>query len=316
VTVARTGFVYDPTFLMHRVSSLHPEQPARLQAIVGALEETGLLGKLTPLAPRAAELDELTTVHAADYVERVKWACSRGDGFLDSLDTEICPDSFLAAKLAVGAALCAVDAVVEGKVDNAFCAVRPPGHHATHAKAMGFCIFNNVALTARHLQRVHGLERVLIVDWDVHHGNGTQEAFYYDETVFYFSVHRYPYYPGTGAASETGEDKGRGFTLNVPLPAGADDGVYEKVFEEKLLPAAKTFQPDFVLISAGFDPHHADPLGGMRVSEEGFRTMLRVVLEVAGSTCDGKVVSVLEGGYRLDALRTCVCDHIAMLMAA
>lgn len=313
--MARTGLIYDPTFLAHRVSSLHPEQPARLQAVVGALEETGFLEKLTLLPPRAAELEELTTVHAADYVERVRQACACRDGFLDSIDTEICPDSFLAAKLAAGAALCAVDAVVQGKVDNAFCAVRPPGHHATHAKAMGFCIFNNVAIAARHLQRVHGVERVLIVDWDVHHGNGTQEAFYDDDTVFYFSVHRYPYYPGTGAASEIGEGRGKGFTLNVPLPAGADDGIYQKVFQEKLLPAAKLFHPDFVLISAGFDPHHADPLGGMRVTEVGFRAMLRVVLEIAASNCGGKVVSVLEGGYHLDALRTCVCDHVAMLLA-
>jgi len=314
--MARTGFAYDPAFLAHRVSTLHPEQPARLQAIMSGLEQAGLLQKVTKIKVRPAEDAELAAVHSLEYVERVEEACARGETFLDSLDTEICPDSHAAARMAAGAVLAAATAVAEGEVDNAFCAVRPPGHHAVRAQGMGFCIFNNVAVAARHLQRAHGVQRILIVDWDVHHGNGTQEAFYDDDSVFYFSVHRYPYYPGTGAAYERGEGKGEGFTLNVPLAAGSSDTDYQRAFEQHLRPAAEAFQPDFVLISAGFDPHHLDPLGGMRVTEEGFRATLRVVLELASRTCGGRVVSVLEGGYHLDALRACVCDHVAMLLEA
>lgn len=314
--MARTGLVYDPTFLAHRVSAMHPEQPARLQAIISALEPTGLLTRLKQLHPRPAEDSELATIHSLEYVKRVKQACEKGEQFLDSLDTEIGPDSHTAARLAAGAVLTAVTAVLEGEVDNAFCAVRPPGHHAVRAQAMGFCIFNNVAIAARHLQRAHGLQRILIVDWDAHHGNGTQEAFYQEQGVLYFSVHRYPYYPGTGAANERGEAKGEGFTLNVPLPAGSGDTAYQDAFERVLRPAAEAFHPDFVLVSAGFDPHYLDPLGGMGVTEKGFRGMLQVILDMAARFCGGKVVSVLEGGYHLEALRVCVCDHVAMLLDA
>ncbi len=314
--MARTGFAYDPFFLKHRVSNFHPEQPARLQAILSALGKSGLLQRLIPIPARPAEQSELTAIHSPEYINRVEQSCARGLRFIDSLDTEICSDSFQAAKLAAGAAIEAAKAVAEGMVDNAFCAVRPPGHHAVHDAAMGFCIFNNVAITARYLQRAHGVGRVLIVDWDVHHGNGTQDAFYRDETVFYFSVHRYPFYPGTGAADETGEGKAKGYTLNVPLRAGSDDSVYEEVFKNVVPPVADRFQPDFVLLSAGFDAHYADPLGGMQVTEAGFRTMLQVMLEIARVHCGGKLVSVIEGGYNLQALADCVCDHVRLLLEA
>ncbi len=314
--MARTGLVYDPTFLAHRVSAMHPEQPARLQAIMSALEEAGLLAQLKQLRARPAGDAELAAIHTLEYVERVKQACERGERFLDSLDTEICPDSHTAARLAAGAVLAAASAVADGEVDNAFCAVRPPGHHAVREQAMGFCIFNNVAIAARYLQQTHRLQRILIVDWDAHHGNGTQEAFYGDNTVFYFSVHRYPFYPGTGAANERGEGKGVGFTLNVPLPVGSGDAAYQDAFERVLRRAVEEFEPEFVLLSAGFDSHYLDPLGGMRVTEKGFKAMLQVVLELAARFCGGKVVSVLEGGYHLEALRVCACDHVAMLLEA
>lgn len=314
--MARTGLAYDSAFLSHRVSPHHPEQPARVQAVIAGLEKDGLLQKLTMLTPRMATDEELATVHSPEYVRRVERACAAGERFLDSLDTEICSESFLAAKLAAGAGLTAVDAVMQGKVTNAFCAVRPPGHHAEHARAMGFCLFNNVAVAARHLQRTHGLERILIVDWDVHHGNGTQAAFYEDDSVLYFSVHQFPHYPGTGAAHEKGRGRGEGYTVNVPLPAGSGDADYEQVFKEILRPVARRLHPDFVLISAGFDPHHSDPLGGMRVTEAGFKSIFHVTLDIASEYCAGRVVSLLEGGYNLEALRTCVCDHVRMLLEA
>ncbi len=314
--MARTGLVYDPTFLAHRVSPHHPERPERLQAIISGLEECGLLEKLTPLRPRMATEDELSAIHSAEYLQRIEQACAAGERYLDSLDTEICRDSYVAARLAAGGVLVAAEAVMRGQVQNAFCALRPPGHHALHGRAMGFCLVNNVAVAARYLQRSHGARRILIVDWDVHHGNGTQAAFYADDSVLYFSTHQFPFYPGTGAATERGQGKGEGYTVNVPLPAGADDAAYERAFKEVLLPAAKSYRPDFVFISAGFDAHHSDPLGGMSVTEAGFRRMLQVVLELARECWAGRLVSVLEGGYNLDALRTCVCDHVLMLTQA
>ncbi len=314
--MARTGLVYDPLFLRHRVSDLHPEQPARLEAVIAALQQAGLLKRVVRIEPCPAEHADLVPIHSPEYIRRVEQACMRGRQFLDSLDTEICPDSFQAAKLAAGAVIAAAGAVAEGKIDNAFCAVRPPGHHAVHDRAMGFCIFNSVAVATRYLQRAHGVERVLIVDFDVHHGNGTQDAFYGDDTVFYFSMHRYPFYPGTGAAHETGEGKAKDCTLNVPLPAGSDDDVYEKVLNRILRPAADRFRPGFLMLSAGFDPHYADPLGGMQVTEAGFRTMLQLILEIARQHCGGKLVSVIEGGYNLHALAVCACDHVRLLLEA
>ncbi|MDZ7295309.1 MAG: histone deacetylase [candidate division KSB1 bacterium] len=314
--MARTALVYDPLFLAHRVSAYHPEQPARLEVIISGLEECGLLQKLILLKPRKAEDEELAAVHAAEYVQRLQRACANGEQTIDSPDTEICSDSFAAAKLAAGAALVAADAIMQGAVDNAFCAVRPPGHHAVRARAMGFCLFNNVAVAARYLQRAHGVRRILIVDWDVHHGNGTQEAFYGDDSVLYFSVHQFPHYPGTGAAHEKGSGVGKGYTINVPLPPGSDDAAYERAFKDVLRPAGERLSPEFVLISAGFDPHRSDALGDMCVTEAGFKTMLKVVLEIAQRSCGGRLISVLEGGYNLQALRTCVCDHVGMLLAA
>jgi acetoin utilization deacetylase AcuC-like enzyme len=218
------------------------------------------------------------------------------------------------AVAAVGGVLAAVDAVMAGEVRNAFCAVRPPGHHATRDRAMGFCLLNNVAIAARYIQQKHKLEKVLIVDWDVHHGNGTQEAFYEDASVFYFSIHQHPFYPGTGNVDERGAGAGAGSTQNVPLPAGSDDRRYLQEVRDKLVPSAQKFQPDFVLISAGFDAHENDLLGGMSVTTEGFAEMTRVVRQLAEDHCDGRLVSVLEGGYHLDSLAACVEAHLRNLL--
>lgn len=310
----KTGFVYGDVYLRHKTSAGHPERPERLKAIVGRLKEAGLLGQLMTIEPRAAALEWLRTVHSPEYIERVAKQCRQDAPHIDTMDVSVSRESYDVALEAAGGVLAAVDAVMAGKVRNAFCAVRPPGHHALRDKAMGFCLFNNVAIAARYIQKKHGLKKVLIVDWDVHHGNGTQATTYADPTVLYFGIHQYPFYPGTGAAAERGEGKGLGFTVNVPLPAGCGDREYKKAFDEVLAPAARNFGPDFVLISAGFDAHAADPLGGMKVTTEGFAELTRIVRRIADQTARGRIVSVLEGGYNLDALAASVEAHLGVLM--
>jgi acetoin utilization deacetylase AcuC-like enzyme/formylglycine-generating enzyme required for sulfatase activity len=313
-----TGFVYDPVYLEHKTGPGFPERPGRLEAIVKRLRDAGLEAKLTAIRPLPSPREWIEKVHTPAYVERVrKAAAACGDG-IDHLDSGDCPisaKSFDAAVAAVGGVLAAVDAVMAGKVRNAFCAVRPPGHHALKERAMGFCLFNNVAVAARYLQQKHKLARILIADWDVHHGNGTQAAFYEDPTVFYFSTHQFPFYPGSGAATERGAGKGAGATLNVPLRAGAGDAEIRKAFET-LRAAARDFRPDFVLVSAGFDAHADDPLADLAVTETGFAALTRTMREIAGTHCDGRLVSMLEGGYHLEALADSVEAHLRVLMEA
>jgi len=309
----RVGFVYDDVYLEHQTGPGHVERPERLEAIVERLQESGLLAQLIRIEPQPAAREWIATVHAADYIQRMEKSCE-GDGrYFDSLDTTVSGRSYEVALIAAGGVLAAVDAVMEGNVRSAFCAVRPPGHHALEDRAMGFCLFNNVAIAARYLQKKHELEKVLIVDWDVHHGNGTQATFYDDPTVLYFSVHQYPFYPGTGAEGERGEGKGRGLTINVPLPPGCGDDKYMEVFQERLKPAALEFRPDFVLVSAGFDAHEHDLLGGMTVTAEGFGRLTRVVKEIADACCQGRIVSMLEGGYDLDGLARSAEAHLRAL---
>jgi acetoin utilization deacetylase AcuC-like enzyme len=271
-----------------------------------------VFGELRHLDPRPAELSWLEEVHTKDHIDRVRRAARNAPTSLDP-DTAVSRESFDVALLAAGALLTACDEIMEGRAERAFCAVRPPGHHAEADRAMGFCLFNNVAVAARYLQKRHGVDRVFIIDWDVHHGNGTQHIFYDDPTVFYFSVHQYPFYPGTGSAEERGEGEGLGTTLNVPLSAGQDDGVYRRVFEEQLVPALRRFRPGFVLISAGFDAHKDDPLGGMQVTEQGFATLTTLVCEAAEDVAGGRIVSVLEGGYNLEALARSAEAHLRAL---
>ncbi len=311
---SKTGFVYDDIYLTHETTPGHPESPQRLVKIIERLKETGLYAKLTHVTPRPAPVQWLHTIHTPAYVNRVRESCAEGEGYLDTYDVPVSGESYDVAVMAAGGVLAAVDAVMRKDVANAFCAVRPPGHHATADRALGFCIFNNVAVGTRYVQREYGLPKVLIVDWDIHHGNGTQAAFYEDPTVLYFSVHQYPFYPGTGAESETGRGRGLNFTINVPLPAGSDDGDYLEAFEQKLRPAATAFAPDFVFISAGFDAHESDALGRMRVTTEGFGKLTRIVKGIAEKSCQGRLVSVLEGGYGLDGLAAAVETHLRVLM--
>ena len=309
----RTGFLYDAIYLQHDTGANHPERSERLTTIVQRLEQKGLLESLVRLKPAPASLEWITTVHTAEYVDRVRKSCQAGIGYVDSPDAPASRGSYEAALNAVGGVQVAIDAVVQRKITNAFCAVRPPGHHALKDQAMGFCLFNNVAIGANYVQKKHKLAKVLIVDWDVHHGNGTQAIFYDDPTVFYFSVHQSPFYPGTGNADEKGEGKGLGFTRNVPLAAGSGDADYAKAFKEQLEPAALHFKPDFVLISAGFDAAEDDLLGRMKVTPETFAELTRIVKRIAERYCHGRLVSVLEGGYHLDSLAACVEAHARAL---
>ena len=309
-----TGFVYDDIYRKHETTPGHPESPERLTAIVERLKDSGLYAKLVPLKPTAVSPRWLQTIHTAEYIERAKKSCEHDEGYLDSGDVPIGPDSYDAALMAAGGVLTAVDAVMQGQVANAFCAVRPPGHHALTDRAMGFCIFNNVAIGTRYVQQKYGLSRVLIVDWDVHHGNGTQAAFYDDPNVLYFSTHQWPFYPGTGSATETGAGDGLNLTINVPLPAGSDDDDYVRAFEEHLRPAALTFRPDFVFISAGFDAQEDDTLGSMRVTPAGFARLTHLVRDIATKCCQRRLVSVLEGGYGAVALAASAEAHIRALM--
>ena len=307
-----TAFIYDPRFLDHE-TGLHPETPRRLEVIRRALEsDRGMWGRLKHVEPRPAADEDITRCHSAELIDLIREACERGDSMLD-MDTIISRDSFDVARLAAGAGVTAVDQVVAGEVDTAFAAVRPPGHHARPDKAMGFCLFNNAAIAARYAQAVHDVERVLIIDWDVHHGNGTQEIFYSDPDVFYFSTHQYPYYPGTGARSETGEDAGADTVLNVPLRARTSAATHRTAFTDALADIENRFPPDLIIISAGFDSRREDPLGGLLLDDPDFVEMTKEAMGVAGRHGEGRVVSLLEGGYNLDNLGQTVHDHIAAL---
>jgi acetoin utilization deacetylase AcuC-like enzyme/formylglycine-generating enzyme required for sulfatase activity len=311
---SKTGFVYDDIYLRHQTTPTHPEKPERLIAITERLKKTGLDSELIKLSPRPVSSRWLQMIHSSEYIEHVKQSCRNNAAYVDSMDCPVSKKSYDAALMAAGGVLSAIDAVVNKKVTNAFCAARPPGHHALKDRAMGFCLFNNVAVGARYIQKQHNLPKVLIVDWDVHHGNGTHAAFYDDPSVMYFSTHQYPFYPGTGSQTETGSGKGTDFTINVPLAPGSGDADYLEAFQQKLKPAALDFSPDFVLISAGFDAHNGDLLGGMRLTAQGFAQLTQIVKEIAEKCCHGRLVPVLEGGYGLEGLAASVEAHIRVLM--
>jgi acetoin utilization deacetylase AcuC-like enzyme len=313
-----TVLLFDDVYLRHLAGVLdHPERPERLTAIRSGLERSGLLKTLYRITPRRVTDAELTLVHSRAYVDLVRKELSnvRGTRGLSTGDTVVSPGSLEAAEYAAGGVLAAVDAVLAKKVRNAFCAVRPPGHHATPTRGMGFCIYNNVAIAARYVQKKGGAKRVLIVDWDYHHGNGTQDTFYEDDTVFVFDTHHYGAYPGTGSPLETGGGKAVGTKLNVPMAPGAGDAQFLEAFKTRLMPAARKFKPDFILISAGFDGMRNDVLGQFDITPEGFAAMTRVVVDLANELCQGRIVSVLEGGYRLDGLSESVVAHIKTLQS-
>jgi len=313
-SMAKTGLLYDDIYIQHKTTTGHPECPERLVRIIERLKTSGIYSQLVELKPSPAERRWIEMIHEPEYIDRAKSSAENGAGYLDSMDVPISSKSYEAALMAAGGMLTAIDAVMEQKVTNAFCAVRPPGHHALEDMAMGFCIFNNVAIGTKYIQEKHKLPKVLIVDWDVHHGNGTQAAFYDDPNVLYFSVHQFPFYPGSGSQAEQGAEEGLHSVINVPLPAGSGDNRYIEAFEEKLTPAASSFAPDFVLVSAGFDAHEGDLLGGMRVTERGFAELTQIVKNIAEKFCSGRLVSTLEGGYGLEGLAASVEAHIRVLM--
>jgi acetoin utilization deacetylase AcuC-like enzyme len=313
----RLAWVYHPDYLLHTPPFEHPESPERLAAITDHMDKTGLLERMIPVTPEYPEESDILSVHNREYLKKLESACRRGDLTLDSEDTYLNRHSFNIALLSAGGAIAGAKAVAEGTVDRAFSAIRPPGHHAGRNAGMGFCLLNNVAVAARYLQARHGVGKVLIVDWDVHHGNGTQDIFFEDPSVFYFSIHEHPtfLYPGTGRRWEIGKGLGEGTTLNAPMAPGAGDAEYRAVFEHTLGPAVEQFRPEIILVSAGFDAHRNDPLADLEVTEEGFRSMTRHVIELADRFCGGKVVSVLEGGYEISSLASCIEIHIRELLA-
>lgn len=314
--MGKTGLVYHPAYLEHDMGAGHPESPNRLRAIMQQLERSGTAAQLTKITPRKAEDEWITQIHDPTYVATLnREAPTNGRVSLDP-DTSMSPGSLNAAYLAAGGALAAVDAIMNRHVDHVFCAVRPPGHHAEAGRAMGFCFFNNVAVAARYIQKKYGLKRVLIVDWDVHHGNGTQHSFEDDPSILFFSTHQYPHYPGTGRATERGKGAGEGFTINIPMEAGEGDDEYHAIFLKALVPAADDFKPDFVLISAGFDAHKNDPLASMGLTEAGYADLTNIVAGIAKHHAQGRILSSLEGGYNLTALAASVDSHIKALLTA
>jgi acetoin utilization deacetylase AcuC-like enzyme len=308
-----TALIYHPDYLLHDTGAHHPETAERLKVIIAALKDSPLEKRLKWIVPDPVPEDWIEHIHSREYMNFVKTACESGQPFLDAGDTCVCKDSFRIALLAAGGVLRAVDEVVLGNMQNAFCAVRPPGHHAERDRAMGFCLFNNVAVGASYALKKHDLKKVLIVDWDVHHGNGTQNSFYDDPAVGFFSIHQHPHYPGTGLAQETGAGKGMGFTLNVPVPQASGDAEYIDAFNNQLLPLADIIKPDLVIISAGFDASIHDSLSGTAVTREGYNTLSKIVKSIAKKHAQERLVSVLEGGYDLSGLPILVMDHIAIL---
>jgi acetoin utilization deacetylase AcuC-like enzyme len=312
---AKTALLLDALYKKHDTGEGHPETAARYDAVMAGLGKDKLTEKMTPVAVRAATEDEVALCHARGYIATARRDIRSGLTNLTTGDTSVSHDTWDVALKAVGGVCNAVSAVMEGKVKRAFCAVRPPGHHATPNRGMGFCVFNNIAIGARYAQKKHQAERVLIVDWDVHHGNGTQDVFYQDGSVMFFSTHQHPWYPGSGMHEERGEGKGEGKIHNYPFPAGAGRKEIVGVFQQELRAAAKAFQPDLVMISAGFDSRAGDPLGRFQLSDTDFRDLTTTMLEIADQHAKGRVVSVLEGGYSLSGLAAGVHAHVKALIA-
>lgn len=296
----RTGVVSHSLYIEHDPGPGHPESPDRLRAIYSLIEKEGLLAQCVRVEPRPATRDEICYVHDQRYYDRVKGTDGRSVA-LDP-DTATSPESFKAAGLAAGGTLSLVEELMAGRIDNGYALVRPPGHHAERNRAMGFCLFNNVAIAAEHAIRNLGARRVLIADWDLHHGNGTMHSFYGRRDVMYFSTHQFPYYPGTGSFEQVGDGEGEGFTINVPLTTGMGDLEYRALFRQVLAPVAAQFAPDLILVSTGFDTYRADPLGGMQMSAEGYGALTAELMEMAAKTAEGRLGLVLEGGYDLEGL--------------
>jgi acetoin utilization deacetylase AcuC-like enzyme len=310
---ASTAFFYSPIFLDHDTGRGHPESPDRLLAILQTLEREKLWPRLLRVDPEPAALETIQLNHGRGYIDLVRRECDEGDGQLSTGDTVICAATWAASLKAAGAASQAVDLIVAGRVRNAFCAVRPPGHHARPNGGMGFCVFNNLAIGVRHARHRHGLARALIVDWDLHHGNGTQETFWDDPAVMQFHTHQGGIYPGTGWPDERGGGEAEGNIMNYPLRPGCGIEVFERLYREELVPAAHRFKPDIVFVSAGYDSHRDDPLGMLKLDEEGFARLATIVNDLAKELCGGRLVLCLEGGYNVDAQGASVAATLRVL---
>lgn len=313
ITPPKVGYLSHSIFLDHDTGPGHPESPKRLDAIYKHLLEVELLSSLQLITPKVAPLEAIEAVHTSEYIERVKQACLQETPFIDTPDVPVSSCSFYAALVAANAGRTAADSIAAGRVERAFCCVRPPGHHAMPGTAMGFCIFNNIAITARYIQQRYKLEKILIVDFDVHHGNGTEAIFYNDPSVLVFNVYQHPFYPQTGRPERSGEREGEGYNINVPLPSGSGLEAYGEVLNELLVPSAHTFRPDFVLVSAGFDAHENDTLGQMKLRSEDYSEITHIITGIAETFCDGRIISFLEGGYNLPALAGSVEAHLKAL---
>jgi acetoin utilization deacetylase AcuC-like enzyme len=310
------GLLIDSRFLRHLTGEGHPERPARIDAIHNALIEGRLMDLCMPITPVPISLNRILTIHERSYVERLEHACKSGAAYIDVPDSAICPQSYEIARLAAGGVLAACDAIAAGEVRRVFAAVRPPGHHCERDRSMGFCLLNNIALAARHFQQAHGIDRVAVLDWDVHHGNGTQHIFEDDPSVLFVSIHGHPdyLYPGTGYETESGVGDGAGYTLNVPMMPESNDEDYRNAFETLILPKLRAFEPQVLLISCGFDAHFLDPLGNIALTDAAFEWMTRKAIDIAIQHCDGRILSVLEGGYDLSVLKRCTRTQVSLLM--
>ncbi|MBU4344509.1 MAG: histone deacetylase [Proteobacteria bacterium] len=312
----KTGFLFDERYLLHDTGSYHPEVPARLQAVYQGIKEAGLLSRLTLIHAGLSDLKWIEAVHDKEYIKRFEMACVTGNSTFDCPDNRICSATYETALLAVGGILDATRLVMNAKIDNVFCAVRPPGHHAEINKAMGFCFFNNVAIAARYLQKEWGIKRVGIVDFDVHHGNGTQHIFEDDPTVFYYSIHQHPSfaYPGTGREFEEGEGAGLGFTKNSPVLPGKGDSEYKRLIKMDLFPAFESFKPEVIIVSSGFDSHVDDDMSDIKLSTEAFSWIIKSLVEMADKYSNGRLISILEGGYSLKRLPELAKNHVEILL--
>jgi acetoin utilization deacetylase AcuC-like enzyme len=305
------AILYDEIFLTHNPPFTHPENPARIEAIMNKLNREGFLEKVNLIKPRAAKEDEILLVHSKDHLEYIRSSIDSNHLMLDE-DTYAVKESWQTALTAAGSVINAVDLVMNQKYRNIFCLIRPPGHHAESNRPMGFCLFNNVAIGAKYAKQKYQLDRIAIIDWDVHHGNGTQEIFYDSSEVYYFSLHQYPLYPGTGTENEKGEGKGKNFTLNFSLPAYTKGETYIRIFNEKIIPELVAYKPQLIILSAGFDAHKDDPLANMLLVENDFAEMTKIVKQFAASE-NIPIISALEGGYNLNALASSVYEHLKVL---
>jgi acetoin utilization deacetylase AcuC-like enzyme len=312
----RTGFLYDPRYLLHDTGPYHPECSDRLEAILSGIKAADLMSNLTKIPARMAEMKWIETVHSPEYIRRFEELCLSGRRSLDCEDNTMCPYTWETASLAVGGILEAARMILAKEIDNAFCAVRPPGHHAEIGEAMGFCYFNNVAIAAKYIQMQWNIQRVGIIDFDVHHGNGTQHIFEKDPTVFYYSIHQHPSfaYPGTGREFEMGTGDGYGFTKNSPVLPGQGDDAYQRAMEKDLLPAFKSFAPEMIILSTGFDAHQDDEMADMNLSNAGFSWIIHTIMKMAEEYSSGRLLSVLEGGYCLQRLPELAVDHVKGLL--